>query len=43
MEAALRLAGDQGLIVGMGNIRGAGAALMETWRMRGEEVVISDG
>ena len=43
MDAALGHAGDGGLIVGMGNIRGAGAALLDAWQRMGEEVVISDG
>jgi poly-gamma-glutamate synthase PgsB/CapB len=43
MDAALGHASDGGLIVGMGNIRGAGAALLDTWQRMGEEVVISDG
>jgi hypothetical protein len=43
MAAALAYAGDGGLIVGMGNIGGAGAALLDAWQRMGEEVVISDG
>jgi poly-gamma-glutamate synthase PgsB/CapB len=43
MEAAYRYAGGGDLIVGMGNIRGAGATLLAVWRTIGEEVVIRDG
>jgi poly-gamma-glutamate synthase PgsB/CapB len=43
MAAALAYAGDGGIIVGMGNIGGAGAALLDAWQRVGEEVVISDG
>ncbi|MDR7520254.1 MAG: poly-gamma-glutamate synthase PgsB [Armatimonadota bacterium] len=41
--AALAYAGDGGLVVGMGNMRGTGAALLEHWQRTGEEVVLSDG
>lgn len=43
MDAVLRHAGSGDLIVGMGNVRGAGATLLAAWPAMAEEVEITDG
>jgi poly-gamma-glutamate synthase PgsB/CapB len=43
MDAVARFAEGGDLVVGMGNVRGAGAEVLGAWQAMGEEVVLQDG